>query len=162
MVRALIRAVDGLRRNFRGFAFVSHGPWLARNIKGALALSRFGGIRLAEGALVDGTTFTAMKIPRLSLFFIIDGVVKRSPNAKELIGMRRGRILLTTPSMMKNKDVLGIFMAVKVAPFTSATSARRKPPNPESASAPLMLRANQRPWDTKAKPRKFLRNPSAA
>jgi hypothetical protein len=32
-----------------------------------------------------------MKRPRASLFFIIDVVVKRSPNATELMGMRRGR-----------------------------------------------------------------------
>ena len=90
MVRVLIRAVDGRPINLRGFAFASNGSWLARNIKGALALSGFSGFRLAEVALVDGATFTAMKISRASLFFFINGAVKRNPNASELMSMRRG------------------------------------------------------------------------
>jgi hypothetical protein len=30
-------------------------------------------------------------MPRASMIFIIDGVVKRSPNASELLSMKRGR-----------------------------------------------------------------------
>jgi hypothetical protein len=55
-----------------------------------LALSGSGGFRLAEVSLVDGTDFTAMKMPRASLFFIIKGVVKRCPSAQELSNMKPG------------------------------------------------------------------------
>jgi hypothetical protein len=55
IVRALIRAVDGRRINLRS-AVVPPGLWLARNNKGALALSECGGFRNAAAALVDGTT----------------------------------------------------------------------------------------------------------
>jgi hypothetical protein len=91
VVRALIRAVDGRRINLRVFTFVPHGSWLARNIKGALALSGCGGFDLAEVALVDGAPFSAMKILGALLFFIIDGEVKISLSASELKSMRRGR-----------------------------------------------------------------------
>jgi hypothetical protein len=91
IARALIRAVDGRRINFRGFAFAPHGSWLARNIKDALTLSGCGGFRLSEVALVYGATFTAMKMPRAPLFFIIGGLAKRCPSATELMDMRRGR-----------------------------------------------------------------------
>ena len=59
-------------------------------MKGALALSGSGGFRLAEVSLVDGTDFTALKMPRASLFFIIKGVVKRCPSAQELSNMKPG------------------------------------------------------------------------
>jgi hypothetical protein len=91
MVRALIRAVDGLRFDSHGFTVAPSGTWLARNIKGALAISGCGGFRLAEVALVDGAFFTAMKMSRASVFFIINGTVNRSPNASELLSMKRGR-----------------------------------------------------------------------
>ena len=90
MVRALIRAVDGVRINLLGFHDVPRGSWLARNIKGALAISGCGGFRLAEVALVDGTAFTAMKMSRASLFFIINGETIRCPTPEELLSMRRG------------------------------------------------------------------------
>jgi hypothetical protein len=90
MVRALIRAVDGVRINLRGFYDVPRGSWLARNAKGALALSGCGGFRLAEVALIDGTAFTAMTISRASLFFIINGTTKRCPTLEELRSMRSG------------------------------------------------------------------------
>jgi hypothetical protein len=63
---------------------------LARNIKGALALSGSGGFRLAQVSLVDGTDFTAPKMSRASLFFIIRSGVKRCPSAQELINMKPG------------------------------------------------------------------------
>ena len=91
MVRALVRAVDGLRFDSHGLTVAPSGSWLARNIKGALAISGCGGFRLAEVALVDGAPFTAMKMSRASVFFIIDGTVNRSPNASELLSMKRGR-----------------------------------------------------------------------
>ena len=90
MVRALIRAVDGLRIDLLGYTLVAPGSWLARNVKGSLALSGCGGFRLAEVALVDGTAFTAMKMSRASLFFIINGSTKRCLTPEELRSMRRG------------------------------------------------------------------------
>jgi hypothetical protein len=90
MVRALIRAVDGVRINLLGFHDVPRGSWLARNVKGALAISGYGGFRLAEVALVDGSAFTAMKMSRASLFFIINGATVRSPTPEELLSMRSG------------------------------------------------------------------------
>ena len=90
MVRALIRAVDGVRINLRGFYDVPRGSWLARNVKGALALSGCGGFRLAEVALIDGTAFTAMTISRASLFYIINGTTKRCPTLEELRSIRSG------------------------------------------------------------------------
>lgn len=89
-VRALTRAVDGLRIDLHGFAVVCPGSWLARNIKGAVALSGCGGFRLAEVALVDGTAFNALKMSRASLFFIINGVTRRCPTPVELLSMRGG------------------------------------------------------------------------
>jgi hypothetical protein len=49
-----------------------------------------GGFRLAEVALVDGTAFTAMKMSRASLFFIINGATIRCPTPEELLSMRSG------------------------------------------------------------------------
>jgi len=63
---------------------------LARSIKGALALSGSGGFRLAEVPLVDGTDFTALKMPAASLFFIMKGGVKRGLSDQELANMKRG------------------------------------------------------------------------
>jgi hypothetical protein len=90
MVKALIRAVNGLPTSLRTLASIQSDSWLARNIKGALALSSSGGFRLAEVSLVDGTDFTAMKMSRASLFFIIKGMVKRCPSAQELSTMKHG------------------------------------------------------------------------
>ena len=88
MVKALIRTVNGLPTTLRNLGTIQKDSWLARNVKGALALSGCGGFRLAEVSLVDGSDFTAMKMSRASLFFIIQGVVKRCPSAQELCNMR--------------------------------------------------------------------------
>jgi hypothetical protein len=90
MVKALIRAVNGLPTTLRNLGSILCDSWLARNVEGALALSGCGGFRLAEVSLVDGSNFTALKMPRASLFFIIRGVVKRCPSAQELINMKPG------------------------------------------------------------------------
>jgi len=71
-------------------------------------------------------------------------------------------LLLTVPSIIKNTEALDIFMAVKEAPSTSATSARRKPPHPDIASAPLMLRASQVPEGATVNPRESKRRPTTA
>jgi hypothetical protein len=90
MVKALIRAVNGLPTTLRNLGTIQCDSWLARNVKGALALSGSGGFRLAEVSLVDGTDFTALKMSRASLFFIIKNVVKRCPSAQELSHMMPG------------------------------------------------------------------------
>ena len=91
MVKALIQAVDGLVCNMQACRSLLPGSWLARNVKGALALAGCGGFRLAEIALVDGTAFSSLKMSRASLFFIVDGVPKRSPTRAELLSMVPGR-----------------------------------------------------------------------
>jgi hypothetical protein len=55
-----------------------------------LALSGSGGFRLAEVSLVDGTDFTALKMPAAFLFFIMKCGVKRCPSDQELANMKRG------------------------------------------------------------------------
>jgi hypothetical protein len=90
MVKTVMRAVDGLQTSLRGFGLIEHKSWLARNVKGALALSGSGGFRLTEISLVDGTPFRALKMSRASLFFIMGGVVKRCPSAQELMNMKGG------------------------------------------------------------------------
>jgi hypothetical protein len=90
MVKPLIRAVDGLPTSLRNLGSIQCNSWLARSIKGALALSGSGGFRLVEVSLVDGTDFTAPKMSRASLFFIIRGGVKRCPSAHELANMKPG------------------------------------------------------------------------
>jgi hypothetical protein len=90
MVKALIRTVDGLPTTLRNLGTIPCDSWLARNVKGALALSGSGGFRLAEVSLVDGTDFSALKMSRASLFFIIKNVVKRCPSAQELSHMMPG------------------------------------------------------------------------
>jgi hypothetical protein len=90
MVKALIRAVNGLPTTLRNLGTIQCDSWLARNVKGALALSGSGGFRLAEVSLVDGTDFSALKMSRASLFFIIKNVVKRCPSAQELSNMEPG------------------------------------------------------------------------
>ena len=40
---------------------------------------------------MEGTEFTALKMSRASLFFIIEGAVKRCPSPQELSSMVRGR-----------------------------------------------------------------------
>jgi hypothetical protein len=52
MVKTLIRAVDGLPTTVRNLVSIQCDSWLARNVKGALALSGSGGFRLAEVSLV--------------------------------------------------------------------------------------------------------------
>jgi hypothetical protein len=73
---------------FENLGTIQCNSWLARNIKGALALSGSGGFRLAEVSLIDGSDFTALKMSRASLFFIIKGVVKRCPSAQELSNLK--------------------------------------------------------------------------
>jgi hypothetical protein len=90
MVKALIHAVNGLPTTLRNLGTIQCDSWLARNVKGALALSGSGGFRLAEVSLVDGTDFTALKMSRASLFFVIQNVVKRCPSAQELSHMKPG------------------------------------------------------------------------
>jgi hypothetical protein len=88
MVKALIRAVNGLPTTLRNLGTIQCNSWLARNVRGALALSGCGGFRLGEVSLVDGTDFNALKMSAASLFFIIKGVVKRCPSAQELSNMK--------------------------------------------------------------------------
>ena len=70
MVKALIRAVYGLPTTLRNLGTIQCDSWLARNVKGALALSGSGGFRLAEVSLVDGTDFSALKMSRASLYLL--------------------------------------------------------------------------------------------
>ena len=84
MVRMLLRAVDGLKLGTRKHPEILRGSWLAYNIKGAISLSGNAGFRQSEVTTMEHSEFTAMQMSRASLFFIIQGKVRRSPSRAEL------------------------------------------------------------------------------
>ena len=91
---------------FENLGTIQCNSWLARNIKGALALSGSGGFRLAGVSLIDGSDFTALKMSRASLFFVIKGVVKRCPSAQELTSMKPGEDCVGVLACVAKNDPL--------------------------------------------------------
>ena len=114
MVRMLLRAVDGLKLGTRKHPEIFRGSWLAYNIKGAISLSGNAGFRQSEVTTMEHSEFTAMQMSRASLFFIIQGKVRRSPSRAELTSMVEGDKVGILAACAKNDQWASNFMPFPV------------------------------------------------
>ena len=90
MLRTMLEVPSGLRIGVRGIPALIWDSWFGYNYAAMMCVYAPGGFRKAEVALGSGVAFDAMHLSRAHLFWVLGGVIYRSPTIAQLMAMTEG------------------------------------------------------------------------